>query len=111
MDKLTKYRQILKDIFDLHAQFKPSSDNCDVINIHEAETDNFMLLNVGWYGSRRVHSVIIHVRIVDQKIYIEWDGIESGITKSLLNAGVPSDDIVLAFMRPERRKLIDFSVA
>lgn len=111
MDKLSFYRQVLKDIFSRHAQYKPSSDQCDVLSIFEEASDNFLLIDVGWRNSRRIHDVILHVRIIAEKVQVEWDGIESGITKDLLAAGVPSEDIVLGFVRPERRQLIDFSAA
>jgi len=39
------------------------------------------------------------------------DGTERGFAVKLVEAGIPREDIVLAFCRPHRRKLTDFAVA
>jgi hypothetical protein len=38
------------------------------------------------------------VNIKDGKVLIEYDGIEGGITKDLIQMGIPERDIVLAFL-------------
>ena len=110
MDKVTHYRQILKKIIHQHSQYSPSGQDCETLAITDDTSDNYLLIDVGWYESRRVHSVILHCRIVEEKIYVEWDGLESGISKDLLKEGISETDIVLGFIRPQRRNLIDFSV-
>jgi hypothetical protein len=55
-----------------------------------------------------VHNIDLHLRIQDQKIWIEWDGTENGVVEELIRAGVAKEDIVLGFYRPERRSLVDF---
>jgi hypothetical protein len=39
------------------------------------------------------------------------DGTEKGFAVERVEAGIPREDIVLAFYRPHRRKLTDFAVA
>jgi XisI protein len=58
-----------------------------------------------------VHSVVLHLRIKNSKVWIERDGMEEGIATDLLEAGIPKEDIVLAFYRPERRAITEFAVA
>jgi hypothetical protein len=55
-----------------------------------------------------VHNIDLHLRIQDEKIWIEWDGTENGVVEELIRAGVAKEDIVLGFYRPERRSLVDF---
>jgi hypothetical protein len=57
-----------------------------------------------------VHNIDLHLRIQDQKIWIEWDGTENSVVEELIRAGVAKEDIVLGFYRPERRSLVDFSL-
>ena len=52
---------------------------------------------VGWEGIRRVHGCLIHVDIIDRKIWIQRDGTERGVARDLIDAGVPREQIVLAF--------------
>lgn len=54
--------------------------------------------------------MMLHVNIKDEKIWIQHDGTERGITNDLLELGVPKHDIVLAFQSPARRKYTDFAV-
>ncbi len=60
-------------------------------------------MNVGWNNGRRVHGCIIHVDIIEGKIWIQRDGTESGTALDLEEAGVPKGDIVLGFREPELR--------
>jgi hypothetical protein len=47
----------------------------------------------------------------DSTFLIEQDWTERGITCQLLEAGVPKEDIVLAFHDPESRQLTEFAIA
>ncbi len=53
----------------------------------------------------------IHLPIKDGKIWIEADETDQGFANVLLSAGVPRQDIVLAFHPPELRRLSEFSAA
>ena len=84
MDKLEKYRQILQKIIKKHANYQPTSGDIETIYICDVDQDNYLLINVGWNQSGRVHAVDLHLRIKQEKIWIEWDGTENGITEELL---------------------------
>lgn len=56
-------------------------------------------MGVGWNNKKRVHDVIFHLRIDEGQIWIEWDGIETGIAQDLMEAGIPKEDIVLAWFQ------------
>lgn len=111
MDKLTKYRGIIEHIVAHHAEYEPSHGQIESIPIFDEDRDNYLLMDVGWDKTGRVHAIAFHLRIQDNKIWIEWDGTEDGIAQNLLEAGVPKEDIVLAFYRPERRKHTEFAAA
>ena len=53
----------------------------------------------------------VYVRIRDGKFWIEEDWTEDGIATDLVRAGVPKEDIVLAFHEPKLRQYTDFAVA
>ncbi|HAZ48604.1 MAG TPA: XisI protein [Cyanobacteria bacterium UBA11369] len=111
MDKLERYRQIIYKIISAHAQYKSSYGDIENLPIWDFENDNYLLMSVGWNGIKRVHNVALHVRIREGKIWIEWDGIEEGITQELLDAGIPKEDIVLAFYHPSSRVHTGFAIA
>ncbi|WP_333146915.1 element excision factor XisI family protein [Microcoleus sp. B13-B6] len=53
----------------------------------------------------------VYVRIRDRKFWIEEDWTEDGIATDLVRAGVPKEDIVLAFHEPGMRQYTDFAAA
>ncbi|MBA3694554.1 MAG: XisI protein [Acidobacteria bacterium] len=112
MDKLEKYRNLIEKILTEHASEPYSYGDIKSQTIFDRERDQYLLVDVGWNNKRfRVHGALVHVEIIDGKFWIQYDGIEDGITTDLELAGVPKSDIVLAFHAPELRKYTDYAVA
>ncbi|MDY7008395.1 MAG: XisI protein [Cyanobacteriota bacterium] len=111
MAKLEFYRKIISQIIQKHAQCKPSHGNIEPLFICDSITDNYLLIDTGWDETGRVYAVVLHLRIVGEKIWIESDGTEGGIALELLELQIPKEDIVLGFIRPKNRHLTDFSIA
>jgi hypothetical protein len=53
----------------------------------------------------------VYVRIRDHKFWIEEDRTEDDIANDLVQAGVPHEDIVLAFHKPKMRQHTGFAPA
>jgi hypothetical protein len=97
MDKLTQYRQIVERIVKEYASYKPSYGQVEMEAIIDRESDHYEVMQVGWNKVRRVHGAVIHLDIVDGKIWIQYDGTNRPVADELLSAGVPKEDIVLGF--------------
>ncbi len=110
MDKLTSYRTLIKEILTEYAQFPPSHGQIEAVLIFDEERPSYQLMHIGWDRERRVHMSAIHLRLRNNKIWIEWDGTEEGIAQRLIDAGVSKDEIVLAFLSEEKRAYTDFAV-
>ena len=78
--------------------------------IFDRENDRYQLVYVGWQDERRVYGVVLHVDIIDGKIWVQQDGTEVGIANQLVELGVPKQDIVLGFDPPMMRDLTEFAV-
>lgn len=111
MDKLVHYIAIIKQILQEDAQYKPSHGDIEPLLVFDDERRSYQLMYVGWDRHRRVHGVIYHLRICNDKVYIEEDTSNQPIAVALLEAGVPKEDIVLAFHAPYKRKYTEFAVA
>ena len=111
MDKLAHYRSTIQKIVEAHAQHRPSHGDIESLPLCDRHADSYLLLDVGWGTTGRVHSVAFHLRIKNNKIWVEWDGTTPGIAQGLLDAGIPQEDIVLGFHRPERRAITGFAIA
>ncbi len=112
MDKLAEYRHLIKQLLTHYAELinrhpKPGKET-EVI--FDEERDHYMLVTTGWSDGRRIRGTTVYVRIRNSKFWIEEDWLENGIATDLLKAGVPKEDIVLAFHPPEMRPLTEFAV-
>ncbi|MDQ4076775.1 MAG: XisI protein [Chloroflexota bacterium] len=105
MDKLARYQQILQQLVTRHAELKPSHGQIESFAVCDPMNQQYLLLDVGWDRTGRVHAVAFHARLHDGKIWIEWDGTEPSLTEELMAEDIPGEDIVLAFYRPEYRVL------
>ena len=79
--------------------------------VSDRHGDHYLLLAVGWDGAQRVHGSIVHIDIINDKVWIQRDGTEHGITEIFVAAGIPRDHIVLAFRPPDLRQYTDYAVA
>lgn len=111
MDKLTRYREIVRDIINDYASHKPSLGNIQVEAIIDPEKDHYEVMQVGWHGARRIHGSVIHLDIINGKIWIQHDGTNWPVADALLEAGVPKEDIVLGFHPEHVRQYTEFAVA
>jgi hypothetical protein len=113
MDKLSRYREVIKQIVSEHTDLmrRHPVEGLETICILDEQSDQYLLLNVGWENGKRARYTTLHVRIHNGKVWIEEDWTEEGIARSLVEAGVPKEDIVLAFNPPELRDLTEFAVA
>ena len=113
MEKMMKYRQLLKQILESHMQVSVSvpSEGIERLLITDEEHGHFILMRIGWNGQKRVEWTTVFARVKDGKIWIEKDLTEAGIATELLEAGVPKEDIVLAFHAPELRQYTEFAAA
>jgi hypothetical protein len=68
-------------------------------------------MSLGWRGEKRVRQAILYMRLRNGKIWIEEDWTEDGVVLDLQEAGIPKEDIVLAFNPPEVRHLTEYAVA
>jgi XisI protein len=111
MDRLNRYRQIIRSALKPYADISYANVKVKNCSAFDAETDQYIILSEGWDNDRHLHGVLIHVEIIDTKIWIQVDGTEDGIAEELIQAGIPKEDIVLGFHEPEVRKYTGFAVA
>jgi len=57
-------------------------------------------MQVGWNRGKRVRGNIIYITLGEGKVYVEYDGIERGITQDLIDRGIPQNNIILGHLFP-----------
>lgn len=113
MDKLQRYRELIEKILTEYYEIAKKSPDFEpeTCLVFDETHDHYLWMTIDWVNQKRINNTHVHVRIKNEKIYIEEDWTEEGIANELLTEGVPKEDIVLAFHDPETRKLTDFAVA
>ncbi|HTU90430.1 MAG TPA: XisI protein [Gemmataceae bacterium] len=110
MDKLDRYREIVRRIIEDYASGKPSHGQIDTEAIMDRERDHYEVMHVGWDGQRRVHGSVVHIDIIGDKVWLQYDGTNRPVADELIAAGIPQEDIVLGFHPADVRPLTGFAV-
>ncbi|MCC5622351.1 XisI protein [Nostoc sp. CHAB 5715] len=111
MDTLEKYQKIIEDILNEYIKIPYANRQLETKLIIDRTATNYIVMTLGWQGEERVHGCIIHIEIIDGKIWIQRDGTEYGIANELVAAGIPKDKIVLAFHPEDVRQYTHFAIA
>ena len=111
MDTLETYRQGIEKILRAYAQMPYAHGEIQTEVVVDRQAEHYLLLSVGWDGARRIHGSIVHIDIINGKVWIQRDGTEHGIAEELVEAGIPRDHIVLGFRPPDLRQYTEYAVA
>jgi len=111
--KINQYRQVTKQAITQYEELinRRPEPGQETQAVFDEERDHYILHTIGWEGTQRVWNTTLYVRIRAGKIWVEIDWTENGIATDLLEAGVPKEDIVLAFHHPDVRRYTEFAVA
>ena len=98
MDTQQTNRSIVKQVILKYAQFRPSHGDIRLDTVFDEESDRYALMQVGWSGKKRVRGNLIYITFDGEKVVLEYDGIEGGITADLINNGIAPEKIILSFL-------------
>jgi hypothetical protein len=110
MDRVERYREIVRRLITEYARYKPSHGEIQTEAIIDRDHDHYEVMHVGWDGVRRVHGSVVHLDIIDGKVWIQYDGTSCPVADELIAAGIPREDIVLGFHPADVRPLTGFAV-
>jgi len=111
MDQMNDYRTIVRRLILEYAQYKPVNGQIETEAVIDEERGHYEVMEVGWQGERRVHSSVIHIDIIDDKVWLQHDSTNAVIADELMVAGIPQEAIVLGFRLPRLRQYTGFAVA
>ncbi len=111
MDTLNAYRQIIEDTLTEYTKIPYAYGEIETETVFDRKADRYLLMNVGWDGRKRVHGSLVHIDIINGKVWIQRDGTEDGLAKELVKAGIPKNHIVLGFRPEEVRQYTEYATA
>ena len=113
MDTVNKYRQIIRKVLEPYTKIEYAYLDAHNDFVCDEEGDHYLILSMGWETNpkRRIHGCLIHLDIIDGKVWVQRDGTEDGVAGELEEAGIPKSDIVLGFHPPHGRPLTEYAAA
>ncbi len=110
MDRLNNYRKLIEEIITNHTIIPYKHGDLKFETVFDRSSDRYLLMILGRYNKKYEHGCLIHMDLIEGKIWIQRDGTEVGVANELVEAGVPKEHIVLGFKSPELRKDTEFAV-
>ena len=83
--------------------------NPDARLLIDTTNDHYQYAHVGWNKGRYNLSILIHIDITQNLVWVQADNTESRVVDALLEQGVPKNQIVLGFQAPQHRKYTGFA--
>ena len=111
MAHINQYAGIIEQTLCDRASFYASTNRFRTLVAFDRDHGQFLLVDEGWDGCRRIHNVWVHVELRNDKVWIHEDGTEEGIANLLKDAGIPREHIVLGFQAPSQRPASEFATA
>ena len=87
MDTRLKYQVIIKSVLQNHADYRtilPDGYASQVLFDHER--GQYLVLDIGWSGDKYLHATPIHLSLIGEKIWIQYDDTQEGGETDLLEA-------------------------
>jgi hypothetical protein len=97
MNTILADRQVVKQVIERYAKYAPSHGDIRLDTVFDDEQGRYALMQVGWDQGRRVRGNLIHITVHNGQVWIEYDGMEQGITQDLVKGGISPERIKLAF--------------
>lgn len=110
-DKLNRYREIIEQTLTEIASYIPQDEQSPHKTVFDRHADSYALIEVGWAENQRIHQFVIHLEIINGKVWVQADNTDLNITRELERAGIPKGDIVLGFQPPAVRPYTDYAAA
>jgi len=94
MDKSLKYTEILTQVLRKESAIQPRLQKLKLSSVCDQESGQFLIIMTGWEKQTWTNTILFHAQLLNDKIVIEDDNFEQGLTNALIQAGIPPEDIV-----------------
>lgn len=111
MEKIAHYQQIIKSVLNSYVSVLSSQSDEEVYLVEDPALLHYLVYHNAWRQGSRSYGCLVHIRIKNDKVYVEYDGTDEAFADVLTEAGIPRHEIVLAFHAPAKRPYTDFAVA
>lgn len=78
----------------------------DMQLIQSESPQHFIIILKGWQNEVFVHKTLIHWQMIDEKLWIWYDGTDKDFIEELYSYGVKADQIELGYLSHQERQLL-----
>ena len=100
----------MRQVLEPYTHRRPVPGEIEVCQCFDPEGDRYQIFHAGWDGNQRIFGALVHIDLIGDKFWIQYDGTEEGVALELVELGVPKQDIVLAYHSPFMRQYDGFAV-
>jgi hypothetical protein len=93
MDNSLSYVDIIENTLKQATKHQPRIQSIRLYPVCDRDSGNFLILATGWDKKAWINTILFHARLVDDKIAIEEDNFEEGLTAMLIEAGIDAKNI------------------
>lgn len=106
MEKLEQYKRAVQQILSEYAQYMATSDDFQLETIFDTERNHYQLMVVGWRGHERIYSPLLHIDIIDGKIWVQNNNTQFTLIDDFDKFGIDRQDIVNGLIPAHRRRAV-----
>jgi XisI protein len=111
MVKVKKYQKYILEILSEYAKIRYANIQGGNQLIADKENYQYQIVTIGWDNGKFIHDCPIHLAIIQDKIWIQWNMTDIDLGERLYEKGVPKSEIVIGFLPPEVRAYSDYAIA
>ena len=109
MDRINLYRSSIKTFLEGYVNSRNNQAETEIEAIFDLERDRYLVLDIGWNGTQRIHHCIFHFDIRDGKIWLQENNTDIEVDQELEEMGIIKSEIVVGFHHPSVREYSDFA--
>lgn len=92
------YRKLITEVLSAHADLPEDNLQIKIVTIFDTHSDRYQLLRTGWNGSKHIFNPILHVDIIEDKVWIQINKTDIEIGEEFAKVGIPKSNIVLGLI-------------
>jgi hypothetical protein len=93
MARPLSYADILKQTVQAATVNQPRLQAIELYPVCDMDSGHFLVLATGWDKQRWMDTILFHARLVENRVIIEEDNFEEGLTPALIATGIEREDI------------------
>ena len=109
MDRTERYRALIKELLTEVAEYTPPTENIRTDICFDDERGHYQIYYIGWENDERILDVIMHMDLIDGKIWVQENATDIGLNEIFFRSGVLYEDIVYGTEPPyvrERMRMV-----